>query len=58
MDSSINNKSLITGKVRTEESKNEIKNSPGAPSAPANTTIFCFHPLNLTSKHFLRQSYR
>src|SRR6266481_3131207 len=42
MESSINNKSLITGKVRNDESRNEIRNSPGAPSVPANPTIFCF----------------
>src|ERR1700747_1005844 len=42
IDNSINNKSLITGKVKNDESKNEIKNSPGAPSVPANPTIFCF----------------
>src|ERR1700688_161657 len=43
MESSINNKSLITGNVSTEESRNEIRKSPGAPSPPANATIFCFH---------------
>src|SRR5229473_3512200 len=50
MESSTNSKSLITGKVRTDESRNEIRNSPGAPSVPANATIFCFHPLNLPCK--------
>jgi hypothetical protein len=45
MDNSISSKSLITGNVSTEESKKEIRKSPGAPSPPANATTFCFHPL-------------
>src|SRR5215469_3794034 len=47
---SMSSRSLMTGKVSTEESKNEIRNSPGAPSAPANATIFCFQPLNCACK--------
>src|SRR5690348_9966026 len=50
MESSISRRSLITGNVRTDESKNEIKNSPGAPSVPANTTIFCFQTLSFPCK--------
>src|ERR1700720_1291264 len=46
MESSISSKSLITGKVSTEESRKEIRNSPGAPSPPAKATIFCFQALN------------
>src|SRR6516164_4689258 len=45
MLSSISSKSLITGNVKIEESRKEIRNSPGAPSAPAKATIFCFQPL-------------
>ena len=44
---------MITGNVSTEESRNEIRNSPGAPSPPANATIFSFHPLNPIAKKFL-----
>src|SRR6202795_5131059 len=47
MESSINSKSLMIGNVSTDESRKEIRNSPGAPSVPANATIFCFHPLSL-----------
>src|SRR5260370_42541786 len=32
----------MTGKVKTDESRNEMRNSPGAPSDPANATILCF----------------
>src|SRR5882762_4461633 len=50
MDSSINSKSLITGNVSTEESRKEIRKSPGAPSPVANATTFCFHPLKFDGK--------
>jgi hypothetical protein len=33
----------MTGKVKTEESRKEIRKSPGAPKLPAKATIFCFH---------------
>jgi hypothetical protein len=46
MASSISNRSLITGNVSTDESRKEIRKSPGAPRTPANATIFCFHALN------------
>src|ERR1043166_9015692 len=46
MESCTSNKSLMTGNVSTDESRNEIKNRPGAPSVPANATIFCFHAFN------------
>jgi len=49
MANSISRRSLITGNVSTDESKKEIKKSPGAPSAPANPTIFCFQPLRKPS---------
>jgi len=48
----------MTGKVRIDESKKEIRNSPGAPSAPANATIFCFQPLKGAVNAFLRKSVR
>src|SRR6516164_9377053 len=51
MLNSISNKSLITGNVKIEESRKEIRNSPGAPSAPANPTIFCFQPLSGAAKY-------
>jgi len=38
----IRSKSLITGKVKIDESRKEIKNRPGAPKVPANATILCF----------------
>src|SRR6267378_6388233 len=50
MDSSISSRSLITGNVSTEESKKEIRKSPGAPSPAANVTTFCFHPLKFYGK--------
>src|SRR5207244_3953012 len=50
MDNSISNKSLMIGNVSTEESRKEIRKSPGAPSPPANATIFCFHPFKLVAK--------
>src|SRR5271165_31260 len=50
MESWISSKSLITGNVSTEESRNEMRKSPGAPRPPANATIFCFHPLNFPCK--------
>src|SRR5438477_5509933 len=40
----------MIGNVSTEESRKEIRKSPGAPSPPANVTIFCFHPFNLVAK--------
>src|SRR5208283_6095227 len=42
----ISNRSVITVNVSTDESRKEIRKSPGAPSTPANATIFCFHALN------------
>jgi hypothetical protein len=39
----------MTGNVSTDESRNEIRKSPGAPSPPANATTFCFHPFKLGS---------
>src|SRR5262250_275748 len=50
MLSSISSKSLITGNVKIEESRKEIRNSPGAPSAPAKATIFCFQPFRDAAK--------
>src|SRR6266849_1900111 len=47
MASWINSQSLMIGNVSTEESRNEISQSPGAPSPPANVTIFCFHAFKL-----------
>jgi hypothetical protein len=41
---------LITGNVKIDESRKEIRNSPGAPSAPAKATIFCFQPLKGAAK--------
>src|SRR5437660_5648418 len=49
MESSISSRSLMMGNVSTEESRNEIRNSPGAPSPPANATIFAFHPFKLVA---------
>src|SRR6267143_2787324 len=51
MDSSISSKSLITGNVSTDESRKEIRKSPGAPSPAANATTFCFHPLKFDGKN-------
>src|SRR5271154_3327879 len=48
--SSISSKSLITGNVRTEESRKEMRNNPGAPRPPAKATTFCFHPLRFAGK--------
>src|SRR6266852_5523491 len=50
IDSSISNRSLMTGKVSTEESRKEMRKSPGAPSPLANATTFCFHPLKFICK--------
>src|SRR6266436_6008126 len=50
MESSMSSRSLIIGNVSTEESRKEIRKSPGAPSPPAKATIFCFHPLKLVAK--------
>ena len=56
MERSISSRSLITGNVRTDESRKEMRNNPGAPSPPANATIFCFHPLRFAGKlSILRQ---
>ena len=52
MQSSISNRSLITGNVSTDESKKEIRKSPGAPKVPANATTFCFHVFNPDAKRF------
>src|SRR5438309_366460 len=49
MESSISSRSLMTGNVSTEESRKEIRRSPGAPSPPANATTFCFHPFKLVA---------
>src|SRR5271166_6150946 len=51
MQSSISSRSLITGNVSTEESRNEIKKRPGAPRAPANAMIFCFQVLSWNDKN-------
>src|SRR5579863_9185104 len=48
IESCTSNRSLMTGKVSTDESRKEIRNSPGAPSVPAKATIFDFHEFNLT----------
>src|SRR3979490_1067094 len=50
MESLINSKSLMTGNVSTEESRKEIRKSPGAPSPLANASTFCFHALKLGGK--------
>src|SRR5437867_13239692 len=50
MDNSISSKSLMIGNVSTEEARKEIRKSPVAPSPPANSTIFCFHPFKLVAK--------
>src|SRR5881392_2347802 len=50
IDNSISSKSLMIGNVSTEESRKEVRKSPGAPSPPANATIFCFHPFKLVAK--------
>lgn len=34
----------MIGKLRTEESRKEMRKRPGAPSAPAKVTTFCFQP--------------
>src|SRR5207245_3939341 len=52
MDNSIRSRALLTGNVSTDESRNEIRKSPGAPSPPANATIFCFHPPKPGGKEF------
>src|ERR1700740_1567605 len=36
----------MTGKVRNEESRKEMRKRPGAPRGPATATIFCFQPLS------------
>src|SRR5581483_61527 len=46
IESCTSSKSLITGNVRNEESRNEIKKSPGAPSPVANATSLSFAELN------------
>src|SRR5260370_16196077 len=57
MENSISSKSLITGNVSTDESRKEIRKSPGAPSPLANATTFCFHPLKLDgTRYSSRQS--
>src|SRR5580692_6030904 len=42
-------RSLIMGNESTEESKNEIRNNPGAPSPPAKAITFCFHPFRFNA---------
>src|SRR5271154_6904685 len=49
----ISNRSLMIGKLSTEESRNEIRNKPGAPKAPAKIIIFCFQAFTLESKRIL-----
>src|SRR5271165_4816163 len=44
MESSMSRRSLMMGKLRTEESRNEIRKRPGAPRVPAKVTSFCFQP--------------
>src|SRR5207302_2161231 len=51
MESWINSRSLMIGNVSTEESRKEIRKSPGAPTPLANATTFCFHPLRLDGTH-------
>src|SRR6266566_1224903 len=63
IDSSISNRSLMTGKVSTEESRKEMRKSPGAPSPLAKATTFCFHPLRLagtrhSSHQFMFRQHR
>jgi hypothetical protein len=41
----------MTGKVKTEESRNEIRKSPRAPKLPAKATIFCFQVCNEITKY-------
>jgi hypothetical protein len=36
----------MIGKLRMDESRKEIRRRPGAPSAPANVTNFCFQPVS------------
>jgi hypothetical protein len=45
---------LITGNVSTDESRNEMRKSPGAPSPLANATTFCFHPFKFAVNGFLQ----
>jgi len=40
----------MIGNVSTEESRKEMRKSPGAPKPVANATTFCFHPLKLVGK--------
>ena len=35
----------MIGKLRTEESRNEMRKRPGAPKAPAKVTTFSFQPV-------------
>jgi hypothetical protein len=48
----------MTGKVRTDESRNEIRKSPGAPIAPAYATIFCFQPFRNSSVNQVHKCIR
>src|ERR1700674_1409410 len=52
IDNSISSKSLIIGNVSTEESRKEIRKSPGAPSPLANATTFCFNPLRVDGTRY------
>src|SRR5260370_20263001 len=46
IERSIKRPSLMMGNVSTEESRKEMRNSPGAPRPPARVPIFCIHELN------------
>src|SRR5580700_6241228 len=48
-------RSLMIGKESTEESRKEMSRSPGAPSPPANATIFCFQPFRLSDNRNSRR---
>src|SRR5277367_232245 len=50
MESWISRRSLMIGKESTEESRNEISRSPGAPNPPAKAMIRCFQPPKLSAK--------
>src|SRR5882724_4906161 len=47
----ISSRSLMMGKVSTDESRNEISSSPGPPSVVANATIFTFHTFYQENKY-------
>src|SRR6266568_1042011 len=58
MESSISSKSLITGNVSTDESRNEIRQSPGAPRLPANATILSFHAFMPSANSLSRETHK